>query len=122
MKGTETKMPKEQYEIMHMDRKVARIDESGHCKIYFKSFMPYNLYFEEADDIDTYVNNITNFNYWCATRVLTLDRTYAKEILNSIGMLQSYGQGTRKNCPLLPLRFYNRCFLGKAKRRKRYFF
>ncbi|MCI9400720.1 MAG: hypothetical protein HFJ07_13140 [Lachnospiraceae bacterium] len=82
-------MPKEQYEIMHMDRKVARIDESGHCKIYFKSFMPYNLYFEEADDIDTYVNNITNFNYWCATRVLTLDRTYAKEILNSIGMLQA---------------------------------
>lgn len=35
------------------------------------------------------VNNITNFYYWCATRVLTLDRKYAKEILNSIGMTQA---------------------------------
>ena len=80
---------KKVYEIMHMDRKVAKISESGICKIYYKSFMPYNLYLEEADDIDTLVNNITNFNYWCSTRVLTLDRKYAKEILNSIGMLQA---------------------------------
>ena len=35
------------------------------------------------------MNNITNFYYWCATRVLTLDRKYAKEILNSIGMQQA---------------------------------
>lgn len=77
------------YEIMHMDRKVAKINASGQCKIYYKSFMPYNLYLEEAQDIDTLVNNITNFNYWCATRVLTLDRTYAKALLNSIGMRQA---------------------------------
>ena len=77
------------YEIMHMDRRVAKINHSGQCKIYYKSFMPYNLYLEEGEDIDTLVNNITNFNYWCATRVLTLDRKYAKEILNSIGMLQA---------------------------------
>ncbi|MCI8635555.1 MAG: hypothetical protein HFJ05_08135 [Eubacterium sp.] len=80
---------KKVYEIMHINRRVARISDSGHCKIYYKSFMPYNLYLEETDDIDTLVNNITNFNYWCATRVLTLDRKYAKEILNSIGMLQA---------------------------------
>ncbi|MFG6367652.1 MAG: hypothetical protein K1W16_04385 [Lachnospiraceae bacterium] len=77
------------YEIMHMDRKVARVSDTGQCKIYYKSYMPYNLFLEELDDIDTLVNNITNFNYWCATRVLTLDRKYAKEILNSIGMLQA---------------------------------
>lgn len=77
------------YEIMHMDRRVAKISDTGQCKIYYKSFMPYNLFLEESDDIDTLVNNITNFNYWCATRVLTLDRKYAKEILNSIGMLQA---------------------------------
>ena len=77
------------YEIMHMDRRVAKISDIGQCKIYYKSFLPYNLYLEEANDIDTLVNNITNFNYWCATRVLTLDRKYAKEILNSIGMLQA---------------------------------
>ena len=75
------------FEIMHKDRRVARIDSSGRCKVYYKSFMPYNLYLEE--DVDTLVNNITNFNYWCATRVLTLDRKYAKEILNSIGMSQA---------------------------------
>lgn len=77
------------YEIMHQDRRVAGIDEAGHCKVYYRSFMPYNLYLEESDDIDSRINNVTNFNYWCATRVLTLDRQYAKEILNSIGMLQA---------------------------------
>jgi hypothetical protein len=78
------------YEIMHGDRRVARMDTNGRCKIYYSSFMPYNLYLESgAEDIDTLVNNLTNFYYWCATRVLTLDRTYAKEILNSIGMLQA---------------------------------
>ena len=77
------------YEIMHQDRKVARISGRGYCRIYYKSFMPYNLYLEEAEDIDTLVNNITNFYYWCATRVLTLDRQYAKEILGSIGMRQA---------------------------------
>ena len=74
---------------MHMDRRVAKISDTGQCKIYYKSYMPYNLFLEESDDIDTLVNNVTNFNYWCATRVLTLDRKYAKEILNSIGMLQA---------------------------------
>lgn len=82
-------MQKNIYVIMHGDRKVAKIDSTGHCRIYYKSFMPYNLYLEEEEDIDTLVNNVTNFNYWCATRVLTLDRKYAKEILNSIGMLQA---------------------------------
>lgn len=82
-------MVKKVYEIMHGDRRVAKIDTSGNCKIYYKSFMPYNLYLEEEKDIDTLVNNVTNFNYWCATRVLTLDRKYAKEIFNSIGVLQA---------------------------------
>ena len=54
-------------EIMHKNRRVAKIDMSGRCKIYYKSFMPYNLYLEEEEDIDTLVNNITNFYYWCAT-------------------------------------------------------
>ena len=77
------------YEIMHMDRRVARIDTSGRCKIYYRSFLPYNLYLEEETDVDTLVNNVTNFYYWCSTRILTLDRQYAKEILNSIGMQQA---------------------------------
>lgn len=77
------------YEIMHANRCAARIDTQGHCSIQDAQFLPYDLWMEEAEDIDTLVNNITNFNYWCAGRVLTLDRQYAKEILNSIGALQA---------------------------------
>lgn len=80
------------YEIMHGEQRVAKIDTGGHGRIYHKDFMPYHLYLENTDtdtDIDTLVNNITNFYYWCATRVLTLDRKYAKEILNSIGVSQA---------------------------------
>lgn len=91
---------KKVYEIMHMDRKVAKISASGKCRIYYKSFLPYRLYLEEAEDIDTLVNNITNFHYWCATRLLTLDRTYAKEILNSIGMSQAITDKERADIAL----------------------
>ena len=77
------------YDIMHKDTKVARVSETGHCRIYCPSFLPYSLYLEEEEDIDTLVNNITGFYYWCASRLLTLDRAYAKEILNSIGVKQA---------------------------------
>ena len=77
------------YQVMHQDQCVATIDETGHAKVLEPEFMPYNLYLEEEDDVDTLVNNLMNFNYWCASRVLTLDRKYAKEILNSIGMSQA---------------------------------
>ncbi len=46
-------MNKEIYDIMHKDRKVARVDSRGFCRIYDPSFMPYNLYLEEQDDLDT---------------------------------------------------------------------
>ena len=79
------------YQIMHKNRRVASIREDGSCTIYFPAFMPYNLYLERAEDgdVDTRVNNLTNFYYWCASRVLTLDRTYVKQILNSIGAAQA---------------------------------
>ncbi len=93
-------MQKEIYEIMHKDRRVARIDGTGRCKIYYKSFLPYNLYLEEKSDIDSLVNNVTNFNFWCASRVLTLDRKYAKEIFNSIGMLQAVTDRERAKAAL----------------------
>ena len=77
------------FDIMHMDRRVARIYENGKCTINYKSFMPYNLYLEADDDIDTRVQNLTNFFAWCSSRVLTLDRKHAKEIMNNIGAVQS---------------------------------
>lgn len=78
------------FDVMHKERRVARIYENGKCTINFPSFMPYNLYLEKGEDTDTCINNLTNFYYWCASRVLTLDRKYAKEILNSIGAIQVY--------------------------------
>ena len=79
----------ERFTIMHKDRKVAAIREDGTCTIYTPSFMPYNLYLETADDLDTRLNNLNNFYYWCSSRVLTLDRRFAKEILSSIGAKQA---------------------------------
>jgi hypothetical protein len=75
--------------IMHKERMVATICENGKATVYSRSFMPYNLYFEAGEDIDTRINNLNNFYYWCASRVLTLDRKYAKEIINSIGARQA---------------------------------
>lgn len=89
------------YEIMHGEEAAARIDTHGHCRILNRRWMPYNLYLTETDeDIDTLVNNVTNFNYWCATRILTLDRKFAKEILNSIGASQAVTDRDRANIAL----------------------
>ena len=77
------------FTLMHMDRRVASVREDGTCTIYAPSFMPYSLYLEEGTDLDTRLNNLNNFYYWCAGRVLTLDRKYAKEILAAIGARQA---------------------------------
>ena len=74
---------------MHIERRVARIYEDGRCTINYPSFMPYNLYFDKTNDFDSRINNLNNFYYWCASRVLTLDRKYAKEILRTIGANQA---------------------------------
>ena len=79
------------YAIMQFERHVATIRSDGSCTIYYPRFMPYNLYLEKAEDQDlgARINNLNNFYYWCSTRLLTLDRVYAKEILNSLGMKQA---------------------------------
>ena len=77
------------FDIMHKDRRVARVYEDGRCTVNYPSFMPYNLYLEKSNDLDSRINNLNNFYYWCASRVLTLDRKYAKEILRTIGANQA---------------------------------
>lgn len=51
--------------------------------------LPYGLYLTEDDDLDSRVNNVTNFQSWCSRRMLTLDREHAKAILNSVGLRQA---------------------------------
>lgn len=79
------------YAIMHLERHVATIRSDGSCSVYYPQFMPYNLYLEEdpGKDLNLRISNLNNFHYWCATRLLTLDRKYAKEILNSLGLRQA---------------------------------
>ena len=78
-----------QYTIMHLDRRVASIHGNGTCVVYASSFLPYNLYLKKAEDVDARVNNLNNFYHWCSSRILSPDRAYAKEILNSIGAKQA---------------------------------
>ena len=77
------------YEIMHRDKVVATISMLGQAKILNEQFMPYDMYLEESNDFDNLVNNLANFNHWCASRVMSLDRTYAKEIMNCLGVSQA---------------------------------
>lgn len=77
------------YEVMHMERIVATITTRGRAEIYDEQFMPYSLYLEENVDIDTMLNNLFVFYHWCASRVLSLDRKFAKEIMNSLGFAQT---------------------------------
>ena len=78
------------YIVMHKDRRVASIRSDGSYTIYDASFMPYNLYLEKTEaDLEIRLNNLNNFTYWCASRILTMDRKYAKEILNSLGKKQA---------------------------------
>ena len=77
------------YHVMHMEKCVAQVSTAGECKIYLEDFMPYDLVLEESDDFDTRINNVISFHSWCVSRLIPRDRTYAKEILNSIGASQS---------------------------------
>lgn len=89
------------FEIMHMERIVAKISLNGKAEIFDEKFMPYDLYFDEDEnDIDILINNLNNFYHWCASRVLSLDRKYAKEILNSIGATQAVTDKDRANISL----------------------
>lgn len=76
---------------MHLERCVATITSNGKATVFNEVFMPYDLYFDEEDenDLDIRINNLNVFNHWCASRVLSLDRKYAKELLNSIGVAQA---------------------------------
>ena len=77
------------YDIMFQNIKAVSIDERlGDVIITDKTHMPFGIYLEESNDIDARINNVINFNSWCANRLLSLDRKYAKEILGFYGFTQ----------------------------------
>ena len=74
------------YEIMHMEKLVARVYTLGKAKIYNAQFMPYDMYLEESSDFDSLENNLENFYYWCTSRMFPLNRTYVNEIMHGLGI------------------------------------
>lgn len=88
------------FEIMHKDLVVAIISERGEVSIYHEQFMPFDLKLLESDDYDDRVGNTMAFQHWCASRMLSLDRTHAKAILNAIGASQSPTDADRADIAL----------------------
>lgn len=74
---------------MHRNTVTATISDKGIVCVHRAELMPYGLYLEEGSDFDICFNNATEFQHWCASRMLSLDRTHAKAILNAIGASQS---------------------------------
>ena len=77
------------YLIMHGEKPAAMLTEAGECRVLDPVHMPYALWLEESDELDERIQNMINFYFWCASRLITLDRQYAKEILSSIGAFQA---------------------------------
>ena len=81
---------RQKYTISFKDIPVFSISSDGLVEIFNERYMPADIYLEECpnEDIDTRLNNLTNFNSWASSRILNLDRKYAHEILNSFGFSQ----------------------------------
>lgn len=45
----------------YKERIVATISTTGRAMVYDEKFMPYDLYFDMEEDIDTLLNNLNNF-------------------------------------------------------------
>lgn len=73
--------------LMYKNNKTCQIDlRTGDIQIFER--LPQSLYLVESKDMDDRINNLMNFYHWCASRVLSLDREYAKEILNACALPQ----------------------------------
>lgn len=78
-----------EYILMLKDIRVCSFNRyNGTAIIYNESLMPFDIYLEDDEYADKQ-NNITVFNWWCAHRVLSIDREHAKVILNSCGLRQA---------------------------------
>lgn len=71
------------------DKTVCSITAKGRVQIFIPELVPFDLYLEETEDFDMLFNNLLNFHWWCSNRLLSLDRTHAKNILNAVGLKQA---------------------------------
>ena len=85
-----------EYVVCFQDEEIFSIDRNeGIVHIFNKNKLPFDIYLEESDDFSDRINNIQNFNSWCSERMLSLDRKYAKEICNCLGIPQPFSDKER---------------------------
>lgn len=82
------------------DKTVCSITARGRVQILIPELVPFDLYLEETEEFDMLLNNVLNFYWWCGNRVLSLDRTYAKNILNAAGLKQAKTDSERAKISL----------------------
>lgn len=68
---------------MHKETPVAQIGTQGSYHVLSNKFMPFNFYLEETDDP---TNNLSNFYFWCANRIIQSNHQYADVILKSLNL------------------------------------
>ena len=56
--------------------------------MFCENLLPLDLYLEWDASADLF-NNLQVFYWWCAHRILNIDREYAKNLLNSCGLKQA---------------------------------
>ncbi|WP_310603293.1 HipA family kinase [Anaerosporobacter sp.] len=88
--------------LMSLEQIVCEFDFKNYtATIHNNHLMPPTLYFNEnTNDIDDLIENGSSIIQWLATRVLPLDRTYAKEILNTLGFSQNQSDKTKASISL----------------------
>ena len=88
--------------LMAKNIPVCRFDlDTGEFLILAESFMPYNLHLTaECGSLQEKIANINAIHHWCADRVLSLDRCYAKQILNELGLPQSQNDSVKAKISL----------------------
>ena len=88
--------------LMSKNIPVCRFDlDTGEFSVLAEPFMPYNLHLTaESGSIQEKIANINAVHHWCADRVLSLDRRYAKQILNELGLPQSQNNSVKAKISL----------------------
>lgn len=76
--------------LMSKDILILEIDlGTGEANIENEELVPLGMHIERnPHSIREFIRNRDSFNSWCASRVLTLDRKYAKKIYNALGFSQ----------------------------------
>ena len=91
----------ERYELLFHDIVVLCFDRDiGECEVIDEGRIPFDLDLDKGQTVKAYARNINRFEGWCSGRILSLDRKYAKKILNYFGFTQSLDISDRADIAL----------------------